>query len=614
MKIFNQIGSTGRRQLAFILAGAIIPLLIMSCMVILEIDRNMDIMQVRQFVIKVIVITVLLIFAVSFFMYFITKKIARPIVDIANSINRIADGHLEGKVSANYQKGEIAQIANGVNTIVESLLKSFSSLLEREELFRIVVQNMPVMMNAFDADRNFIVWNRECEQVTGYKTEEIINNPKAMELIYSDETNYEYVLAKLIDSDGDYRNREMQMACKDGSVKTILWSNISNQFPIPGWDKWVVGIDITKSKEMKLELVEKTIYLDNVLRSAKDLAIVATDDDYRIKYYNPMAENIFRYKTEDCVGLTVFEVQNRVSADSNHFKRAIDKIHKDGVYSFIIEQKNEEKGQFIQIRISGILDINNMPSGYMLMAHDITERIDGERSLKKYVDELARSNEELEQFAYVASHDLQEPLRMISSYLQLLERRYKGNLDDEADDFIGFAVDGANRMKTLIDDILTYSRVGRKAKEFAPVDCNVILRKVIANLQPVIEEKEAVIICDQLPTVVVDEQQINQLFQNLIANAIKFCKNTPRLKITAKRTGDEWVFSFNDNGIGIEPEQSERIFLMFQRLHSKDDYPGTGIGLPICKKIVERHGGRIRVESSPGEGSSFYFTIPVRRV
>lgn len=613
-KMFNQIGSIGRKQLTFILVGAIIPLLIMSSMAILEIERNPTFVPIRQSVIKIIVVTALLITAIFFVMYFVTKRIAQSISAIANTSDRIAHGCLEEKIAVNYEKGEFAQIENAVNTIAESLLESSSALLERDELFRSVVQNMPVMMNAFDADRNFIVWNRECEQVTGYKADEIINNPRAMELIYSNETNYHYVLSKWIDRGEDYRNWEMQITCKNGSVKTILWSNISNKFPIPGWDKWVVGVDVTKSRQMKLELVEKTIYMDNILRSARDMAIIAADNDYRIKYYNPMAEKIFGYNAEKVVGRTVFEVRQKLKAESDHFKRAVNKIHNEGLYSFIIEQKKDEKMQFIQIRISGILDINNKFIGYMLMAHDITERIEGERSLKRYVDELARSNEELEQFAYVASHDLQEPLRMISSYLQLLERRYKGNLDKEADEFIWYAVDGVKRMQELINDILAYSRIGRKAKDFAHVDCNIVLRQVLINLQTVIEEKGAVIMCDPLPTVVADELQMNQLFQNLVANAIKFCDNTPQLKIGAKRSGDEWLFSVGDNGVGIEREQFGRVFLMFQRLHSRKKYPGTGIGLPICKKIVERHGGRIWVESEPGKGSNFYFTIPVSKL
>ncbi|MGR3177082.1 MAG: PAS domain-containing sensor histidine kinase [Candidatus Anammoxibacter sp.] len=491
----------------------------------------------------------------------------------------------------------------------ESIPNSSSPLQKNEELFRMVVQNMPVMMNAFDASRHFIVWNTECEKVTGYKTDEIINNPKAMELIYPEGTNYQYVLSKLVDSKEDYRNWEMQMACKNGDIKTILWSNISNQFPIPGWDKWVVGVDISQSKQMKLELVEKTIYLDSILSSAKDMAIIALDNNYRIKYFNPMAEETFGHKAESAVGNNIFDVFKELTANSAVVKSAIDEIHDGGVYSSIFQQKKDAGGRFLQIRISGILDINNTSAGYVLMAHDITERIEGEKLLKKHTDDLARSNDELEQFAYVASHDLQEPLRMITSYLQLLENRYKGKLDKDADDFIGFAVDGAARMQTLINDILTYSRVGRNMNDFTSVDCN-----VITTLQTTIKEKKAVIIHDTLPTIIADESLMNQLFQNLISNSMKFCNNSPQIKINAIRSEDDWLFSVSDNGIGIAQEHLSRVFLMFQRLHTRTEYRGTGIGLPICKKIVERHGGRIWIESEPGKGSKFYFTIPVSRL
>lgn len=236
----------------------------------------------------------------------------------------------------------------------------------------------------------------------------------------------------------------------------------------------------------------------------------------------------------------------------------------------------------------------------------------GER--KRTEAELARSNAELQQFAYVASHDLQEPLRMVASYLQLLEHRYKSQLDDDADDFISYAVDGAIRMQRLINDLLIYSRVSTRGKEFKPTNCQEILKQTLADLQIAIRENEATVTYDPLPIVIADDVQIGQLFQNLIGNAIKFRKaEPPNIHISAEQRDSEWVFSVRDNGIGIDLEYKDRIFVIFQRLHSMEKYPGTGIGLAVCKRIVERHNGSIWVESKPGVGSSFFFTIPIQR-
>jgi PAS domain S-box-containing protein len=249
---------------------------------------------------------------------------------------------------------------------------------------------------------------------------------------------------------------------------------------------------------------------------------------------------------------------------------------------------------------------------YEKLQQELAERQRAEKRLEHYAAELERSNRELEQFAYITSHDLQEPLRMVTSYLQLLERRYKGTLDEDADDFIAYAVDGATRMQMLIRDLLTYSRVSTHAKPFELTNCNDTLNHTRANLEIAIQESAATITSDNLPTIAADATQLTQVFQNLISNAIKFRRQEepPRVHVTAKRTGDEWLFSVHDNGIGIAPEHTERIFLIFQRLHTRDEYPGTGIGLAVCKKIVERHGGRLWVESEPGKGSTFYFTIP----
>ena len=249
--------------------------------------------------------------------------------------------------------------------------------------------------------------------------------------------------------------------------------------------------------------------------------------------------------------------------------------------------------------------------GVIGFALDITERKAIEAQVKRLMADLERSNKELEQFASVASHDLQEPLRMISSYTQLLEKRYKGQLDDKAKKYITYAVDGAIRMQALINDLLTYSRIGTQGRLLELTDSHSALGGAIRNLAALIKEKRAIITNDNLPMVLADASQLILVFQNLLANAIKFRgKDIPRIHVSAQDHGREWVFSVKDNGIGIESQHAERVFVIFQRLHTREEYPGTGIGLAVCKQIVERHGGKIWFESEPGNGTTFFFTIP----
>ena len=258
-------------------------------------------------------------------------------------------------------------------------------------------------------------------------------------------------------------------------------------------------------------------------------------------------------------------------------------------------------------------DPSGAPQYFIAVVEDISARKQAEEQRSLGTEELARSNAELEQFAYVVSHDLQEPLRMVASYVQLLEVRYKDRLDSDAHDFIAFAVDGATRMKQMIADLLAYSRVGRLAKQFVPVACEAVLGQACADLQAAMAEAAAQVSQGPLPTVQGNAGQLTHLFQNLIGNAIKFRgREPPRIHVSAERNGQEWVFSVRDNGIGLDPQFADRIFLVFQRLHRHEDYPGTGIGLAIARKIVEHHGGRIWVESEPGKGATFHFTVPAR--
>ena len=267
----------------------------------------------------------------------------------------------------------------------------------------------------------------------------------------------------------------------------------------------------------------------------------------------------------------------------------------------------------IELLVSITLDMEGNPEYYYSFITDITDRKKTEKIIETTMSELRHSNKELEQFAYITSHDLREPLRMITSFLQLLERRYKDQLDQDANEFIGFAVDGAKRLDAMTNDLLQYSKITSQKREIIPVNFEHVLEQALTNLKVQIEENNAIITHDPLPTINGDEQLKVQLFQNLIGNAIKYrSQETPKIHISATKENNQYLFSIKDNGIGMSPEHLEQIFTIFQRLHTHEEYEGTGIGLAIAQKIVHQQGGQIWAESELGKGSTFYFTIPVK--
>ena len=350
-------------------------------------------------------------------------------------------------------------------------------------------------------------------------------------------------------------------------------------------------------------------YTDNIIKSLIDTLIV-TDSDGIIRMINKSALELLGYNRDEIIGekLSVIFPEQDLPKD----ERLIDTYISKEYVSKAEVRYQTKTGEIIPVSISSsvIKDINDEIDGIVFVAQDISDYKRAEQ-LARSSEALERSNKELEQFAYVASHDLQEPLRMISSYVQLLKRRYADNLDSNANEFIGYAVDGAERMKILIRDLLAFSRIGTKGEEFKITSTKTILEEIITNLEISIKENNVVITNDPLPDLVVDRTQITQLFQNLISNAIKYRGDeSPKIRIEVQDKYNEWLFSFKDNGIGIDPKYADQIFVIFQRLHGKGEYSGTGIGLSIAKRIVERHGGQIWVESEPGKGSAFKFTIP----
>jgi PAS domain S-box-containing protein len=376
-----------------------------------------------------------------------------------------------------------------------------------------------------------------------------------------------------------------------------------------------LNIEMQERKRAEGALRESEEKYRTILENVED-GYYEADLSGNLTFFNDSMCRISGIPREELMGMN-----NRQYTDQENARKvyqAFNKVYKTGEPSgecdWEIIRKDGSKG-YVEASISLQKDASGKPIGFRGMVRDITERKQAEEALKEKTEELARSNRNLEQFAYVASHDLQEPLRMVTSYVQLLAKRYKGKLDSDADEFISFALDGSLRMWKLINDLLTYSRVGTREKELKPTDCETVLNQSLNNLKVAIEENGAFVTHDPLPTVMVDNLQWVQLFQNLIGNAIKFRGNEPpRVHVSASRNGNGWIFSVRDNGIGIAPEYAESIFTIFKRLHGRKDYPGTGIGLAICKKIVERHGGRIWVESEVGKGATFYFTLPASKI
>ena len=366
-----------------------------------------------------------------------------------------------------------------------------------------------------------------------------------------------------------------------------------------------VSNDLNESKESE----EK---YRGLLEAAPD-AMVVVNTDGKIVLLNVQAEKQFGYRRDELIGQKVTNIipagfAERLIADD--LRSAEDALAQQIGTGIELTALRKDGSRFpIELMLSPL----KSTEGTLVTAaiRDISVRRAAEANLLSKVKELNRSNEELGQFAYIASHDLQEPLRMVASYTQLLSKRYKGKLDADADQFIAFAVDGAARMQRLIKDLLTYSRVATKGKDLRETSSEEALQQALMNLRGAIEEKGALVTHDALPAVMADETQLVQLFQNLVGNAIKYQNSgAPRIHVAAaKNGGKQWTFSVKDNGLGIDPQYYERIFGMFQRLHKREEFAGTGIGLAICKKIVERHGGNISVESQIGQGSTFRFAL-----
>ncbi len=392
------------------------------------------------------------------------------------------------------------------------------------------------------------------------------------------------------------------------SLNTIAVHNEKGDFK----EFRIILTNITEHKQVEDAFAKKKDELQTIFDSSRSF-IFYKDKKNRFLQVNKAFAEILGRPREKLEGVSIFDIFPKDQAEA-YWKDDKEVMKSERPKFNIIEpMPYKDIIRYVQTDKIPYRDLNGNIIGIIGFAVDITERKKTEEELEITMKKLKRSNKELGQFAYVASHDLKEPLRMITSFLQLLERRYKDQLDQDANEFIEFAVTGAKRMDAMINDLLEYSQLANKERDHSKVNFNEVIEQVFLILKISIDENHAVITHDILPTITADEKMMVQLFQNLIGNAIKYKgKETPKIHISSQRKGNQYVFTVKDNGIGMSPEHMERIFTIFKRLHTQEEYEGTGIGLSIAQKIVHRHGGQIWVESEPKKGSTFYFTIPIR--
>jgi PAS domain S-box-containing protein len=496
------------------------------------------------------------------------------------------------------------------------------ALRESEERFRLMVSNVKdyaILM--LDPEGRVLSWNEGAERSKGYRAEEIIGQHFSRFYPSEDVERGKPVFElKTAAEQGCFEDESWRVR-KDGSR---FWANVvitalrDENGRLRGFGK--ITRDITGRKEAEEALRSS----EERLRMAVEAAEIGT------WFWNIQRDEIsWSEKCRTLLGFT--------SAAKLTYEVVLNTTHPDDRQRIDQSVKNTlELGVPYDIEYRAVWPDSSVhwiaakgrahwsPEGVAVdmqgIVMDVTERKKAQEAQKhdeareRRSVELKRSNDDLQQFAYIAAHDLQEPLRMVASYTQLLAKRYKGRLDSDADEFIAYAVDGAHRMQLLIGDLLAYCRVGTTGKELRETSSEAALEQALLNLQGAVQESGGVVTHDPLPTVVADDAQLVQLFQNVVGNAIKYrSAELPRVHVSAKKNGgNEWIFSLRDNGRGIDPQYFEKIFIMFQRLHGREEFSGTGIGLAVCKKIAERHGGRMWVESEPGKGSTFYFALPER--
>jgi hypothetical protein len=478
--------------------------------------------------------------------------------------------------------------------------------LKREKELQDFVENAAVAMHWVARDGT-ILWANNAElKLLGYSREEYVGH--SIIEFHVDEDVIQDILRRLKD-DEELQAAEARLRCKDGSIRQVAIS--SNVYRENG--RFVhtrcVTLDVSEQK--------KTSELQNRLAAiieSSDDAIISKDLDGIIRSWNRGAERIFGYTAEETIGkhISILAAPDRV----DEIPDIIGRLKKGERVDHYQTKRRTKDGRIlaISLTVSPVRDSSGVIIGASKVARDVTERDRQEQALRDANAALTQANADLEQFAYSASHDLQEPLRMVTAYSEMLQKKFGGKLGINGDEYIGYTIQGALRMEQLLADLRDYTRAsmtGQEPTEY--IEAGEILKKTLADLRAASEQSGASITSTELPRVRMHQFQLQQVFQNLIGNAIRYRGSAPpRIRVAAVQQETEWMFSVQDNGIGIDPQYKEQIFGIFKRLHHYSEYPGTGMGLAICERIIERAGGRIWVESELGRGSTFFFTIPHR--
>jgi PAS domain S-box-containing protein len=482
-----------------------------------------------------------------------------------------------------------------INVVREPFI---SGHIVSEEIVRLAVETFPTAMVVTDAGGRIVLVNAEVERLFGYHREELVG--KQVELF----------APAAIAADGDLHilrkdGAELPVEIRANPISTAEGTMVLSA---------VVDISERRRTEAALHRYAEREQLFFALVESSDDAIVTKTLDGVITSWNQAAERLFGFSAQEAIGKSIdIIVPDELRDDVRMILDRIGRNEKVDHHDTIRISKDGRRID-VSLSVSPVKSATGHIVGAAKVARDITVKKRDQQALTMRSEELQRSNADLEQFAYVASHDLQEPLRMVSTYTQLLSEHYSGTLDEKARKYMNYSLDGSRRMLQLIKDLLAYSRVGTEGKTLGPISSKIVVKNVLDGLKIAIEESHAKIVCGNLPPVHADKVQLAQVFQNLVGNALKFRgERLPHIRIGAEQNNGRWTFRVEDNGIGIAKQYSEVVFQMFQRLHERDRYDGSGIGLAITKKIVERHGGRIWFQSEPGKGCTFYFTMPTAK-